>query len=352
VSDKLIPQAEEFLIANKISLPTSYYLKREINSFCARRQEKIFEVIYGQLSDFLILMIDEILEIIPGEDVTWFQKFKEYPPAASISVLQDYLRRYHKLASIDLSKIDMVIVSHDFSQYLYRLARYYNAYKMKRFKPAKRYTLMVLFLHESKKVIIDYLIQLHDQYISNICRECRNMHFQKLKLYKQKNEKAIDKIEYFIDFMLAWEDKEPILIDDIYTQTIKRPELQKARNDMHEYKALSRFGYAALIQNRYNSMRRYFSEFIRLPFLAEKGSVMLWGAIELIRQLDNQEIEKIPTDFNTKFIDKQLVIAMCDKQGDVKRSILEMGGRLRSKTGFVLEIYMLCIAINMSRFGI
>ena len=171
VPENLIPEAESFLIASKIALPTLYYLKRHINSFCSQQQEKIFANIYQQLHEPLINSIDELLEVIDGEDVTWFHKFKEYPGSSSISLLQDYLRRYHRVESIDLSGIDFSAVPPDLAQYLYQLAKHYDAYKIKRFKPPKRYSLMLLFLDESKKILMDYLIQLHDQYISNVCRE-------------------------------------------------------------------------------------------------------------------------------------------------------------------------------------
>lgn len=203
VPEHLVPKAESFLIASKTALPTLYYLKRHINSFCAQQQEKIFTKLYQQLDEKLIGSIDEALEVIAGEDVTWFQKFKEYNGSSSISLPQDYLQRYHKVKSIELTHIDFSAVSPDLAQHLYQLAKHYDAYKIKRFKPPKHYALLLLFLDESKKVIMDYLIQLHDQYISNVCRECRNTHLKNLKLYKHKNERAIDKIERFIDFVLA-----------------------------------------------------------------------------------------------------------------------------------------------------
>lgn len=334
IPEQLLPEAEVFLVANKIALPTLYYLRREINSFCARQQEKIFAKIYQQLSEFVIKTIDELLEIIPGEDITWFQKFKEYPDAASISVLQEYLKRYHKLVAVDLSEIDVNFLSAGLSRYFYQLARYYNAYKIKRFKPTKRYAFMVLFLHESKKVLMDYLIQLHDQYISNICRECRNLHMNKLKLYKQKNERAIDKIELFVDSVLTQDDNQLISISDLYLSSTPKAELKQARNDMHEYQLLSRFGYAKLIQNRYTSMRRYFCEFIKLPFLAGKGSQALEQSMKLIRQLNASYKQKIPPDIDIKFMDNQLSIAVRNPLGEIKRSLWEIGVAIAIKDGF------------------
>ena len=104
----------------------------------------------------MILIIDELLETTLDKDISWFQKFKEYPDSASISVLQEYLKRYNKLDRIDLSTVNTSIVSAELSKYLCQLIKYYNAYQMKRFKPAKRYSLMVLFLNKSKKARTPY----------------------------------------------------------------------------------------------------------------------------------------------------------------------------------------------------
>ena len=96
IPEKLVPEAEEFLISSKVALPTRYYLKREINAFCSHQQDKIFGGVHQPLSETLINRINATLDIIPGEDVTWSQKFKEHPASASVSLLQDYLQRYQE----------------------------------------------------------------------------------------------------------------------------------------------------------------------------------------------------------------------------------------------------------------
>lgn len=81
-------------------------------------------------------------------------------------------------------------------------------------------------------------------------------------------------------------------------------------------------------------MRRYFTDFIRLPFLIEKGGQSLDQSIDLVRKLDKQEIAKIPNDIDTKFMDAQLTIAMRDKNGEIKRNLWEMGLAVAIKDGF------------------
>jgi hypothetical protein len=76
------------------------------------------------------------------------------------------------------------IFSTEFIKHLYKLGRYYSADAIKRFRPEKRYAIMLAFLAETKKILLDYIIQIHDQYISNICRECKNIHDDQLRRYR------------------------------------------------------------------------------------------------------------------------------------------------------------------------
>ncbi len=81
-------------------------------------------------------------------------------------------------------------------------------------------------------------------------------------------------------------------------------------------------------------MRRYFADFIRLPFLVEKGGHSLEQSIDLVRKLDQQEIAKIPSDMDIKFMDSQLTIVMRDNNGEIKRNLWEMGLAVAIKDGY------------------
>lgn len=52
-----------------------------------------------------------------------------------------------------------------FVDYLYKLARRYNAKDIKRLKENKRFSLMLCFLLETRKVLLDHLIKMNDQHI-------------------------------------------------------------------------------------------------------------------------------------------------------------------------------------------
>ena len=332
-AEELIQEAEKFLIQHKIILPTSYRLARAINSISYEIQEDTFNKIHSKIPSETIQALEETLKIIEGKSVSWFQVFKEYPGSATIKLLMEYLNRYTKLSEIDISKIDFSDISPPFAEHLYKLTKYYGAGDLKRFRPAKRYTMMLAFLSNAKKILTDYLIEMHDQYISSICRECLHLHEKEIRKYKNKNERAIDQLEKVADYLLEQEAK-TLDLEIFYEKTIKKEALKFARDDMQKYKVASRYGYARLLQNRYSSMRRYFSEFLKLPILSEQGSQDLMKAIELIRLLDQGHIKTLPQDAPTHFIDSDIMCALIDQNGEIKRSLWEMGIAMAIKEGF------------------
>lgn len=334
LAEQLLAGAEKFLIKNRIIIPTQYRLTRELNSICYEIQEETFTRIYKKIPHEIIQAMEESLKIIEGKTVSWFQIFKEYPGSATIKLLIEYLQRYSKISEINIASIDLSDISPQFAEHLYKLTKYYGAGDLKRFRSAKRYTMMLAFLSKAKKVLTDYIIQMHDQYISNICRECRHMHEDELRQYKSKNEKAIDRLEKVSDYLLEQDTYKPLDLAKLYEKTINKEDLMAARDDMRKYRILSRYGYANLLQNRYNSMRKYFSEFIKLPILSEKGSQDLMTAIELIRQLDNGQIKALPKEAPTSFIDPNIISALYHPNGDIKRSLWEIGVAIAIKEGF------------------
>lgn len=115
--------------------------------------------------------IDELLITARGDQRSLFYLLKEYPPSATITSIQSYLERYRSLDGIGIDAIESRIVDPAFMDYLYKLARRYNAKDIKRFKENKRYSLMLCFLLETRKVLLDHLVKMHDQYILDMLRK-------------------------------------------------------------------------------------------------------------------------------------------------------------------------------------
>lgn len=168
--DELFLRAERYLLSTKVILPGPSIMERLIISVCADVHERLFKSLYEQLSPGIKTAIDDLLVASPGDQRSLFYLLKEYPPSATITSIQRYLERYCALDGIGIDAIESQAVDQTLMDYLYKLARRYSAKDIKRFKEHKRYSLMLCFLLETRKVLLDHLVKMHDQYIMDLLR--------------------------------------------------------------------------------------------------------------------------------------------------------------------------------------
>ena len=100
---------------------------------------------------------------------------------------------------------------------------------------------------------------------------------------------------------------------------------------MRIFKRLEERGYCDLLLTRYPSLRKYFADFIRLPFEVAKGSGPLIKAIQIVQQLDNGDLKKLPETTPIAFIPRELRRSLKDQGGSINRNVWEMGLALAMK---------------------
>ena len=328
--DDLFNQAESYLLANRTLLPGPSILERLIIHICSEVHIEVFESIYIRLSPELRQELDELLAAPEGEKRSYFSQLKEYPPAAKISSLQTYLKRYQALSAINLDNLDASITAPAFQEYLFQLTKKYSAKELKRFNESKRYALMICFLLETRKVLLDHLVNMHDQYVLELCRHAKNAYEKKHRDLRKRQKKAVDTVLSITNLLLEWPDEEPLSKDDFWQQTDEH-ELLNARKDLHEFKQLEERGYGDLLLARYPTLRKYFANFLHLPFAVEHGSDPLMKGIQLVRQLDANEIKQLERNAPTTFVPRELRRALKNNDGTINRNAWEMGLALAIK---------------------
>ena len=328
--DELFHRAERYLLLNRIMLPGPSTIERQIIRICNQVHTQLFEQVFDQMSPVLRGAIDDLLQTTDGNQRTYFNQLKEYPPAAKISSLKRYLERYDNLVATGVNEFEEKVIDTAFLHYLYRLTKRYSAKDMKRFKDHKRYALMVCFLLESRKILLDNLVKMHDQYMTELCRQTRNSHDKKHKEFRKRQKKAIDAVLDTTHVLLEWPDEQPLYKNDLW-QRIDEKHLLASIDDLHIFKRLEECGYCDLLLTRYPSLRKYFSDFIRLPFEVAKGSGPLIKAIQFVRQLDDGDLKKLPENTPTAFIPRELRRSLKDQAGNINRNVWEMGLALAMK---------------------
>ncbi len=217
-----------------------------------------------------------------------------------------------------------------FLDYLFKQAKRYSTTDLKRFADHKRYTLMICFLLESRKLLLDHLVTMHEQYVMDICRQAKNIHEKKHRELRKRQKKAIDVVLDATHRLLDWPEEQPLLKQELWQQ-VDKVKLHSSIEDLHKFKRLEERGYGDLLLARYPSLRKYFAEFIHLPFAAEHGNDSIIQAIEIVRQLDSGKIKKLPPTAPTDFVPKELRRALKNRAGKLNRNAWEMGLALALK---------------------
>ena len=293
--DALFQQAENHLLDKRVLLPGPSVLERLIIHVCSDVHVELFETVFRRLSPALRQAIDQLLLVPDGEQRSAFYRLKEYPPAPSISSIQSYLQRYHTVAETGIDACESQVLTPEFLDYLFKQAKRYSAKDLKRFTDHKRYTLMLCFLLETRKTLLDHLVTMHDQYLMEITRQTHHAHEQKHRELRKRQKRAIDVMLDTTDFLLDWPDDQPLSKHDLWQQ-VEEVTLRSSRQDLQEFQRLEERGYGDLLLNRYPSLRKYFADFLHLPFAATQGNEHLLHAIDLVRQLDAGDVKTVATN--------------------------------------------------------
>ena len=250
--DALFKQAETHLLDKRVLLPGPVILERLIIHVCSEVHVQLFEAVFRQLSPELRYAIDRLLMVPDGEQRSYFYHLKEYPPAPSISSIQSYLQRYRTVAETGIDAFENQVFTPEFLDYLFKQAKRYSAKDLKRFADHKRYAMMMCFLLETRKTLLDHLVTMHDQYVIDISRQTKNAHEKKHRELRKRQKRAIDIMLDTTDFLLDWPDDQLLSKGDLWRQ-VEEGKLRSSRKDLQEFKRLEERGYGDLILNRYPS---------------------------------------------------------------------------------------------------
>lgn len=338
--NELNNEAQAFLLKNKIVLPGKSVLDRTITSICNKVHSEIFEKIYNSLPTDLKEQIDEALDS-SNDSKSYFSQLKQYPPYSTASSINTYLGLYEKLSSFNLERINSNFINSKFLAYIFKLTKNYNSRDIKRFNGHKRYALMICFLIESKKYLLDNLIKMHDQFIREMLRSCKNVYEKKFKQNRRSHGKDVDYMIEFSEFILNAKNDGKISIESLFDQ-IQESKLLEHKNNLKAYKLLDEKGLSDTILRRYPNFRKYFVNFINLPFKVESGSEYLLECINIIRDLDTGKIKTLPSNVPHDFATKDLSSRLRDNN-KINRNAwelsvaIEMREKLRSGDLYLAE---------------
>jgi hypothetical protein len=252
-----------------------------VASTAAGAQQQIFERINGELPSELKQEIDELLQAPDGDNRSRLLRLKEYPPQASAPAILKYIERYRLLEKIVGNRITLGRIDPRLVDYLAQLAKRYDAQVLKRFAAAKRYALVACFLVETRKTLLDHVVDMHDQYLIDMCRRAHNAFEEQHRQFRRKAKEGLETVLAAVDILLDSAHARENRLEKFYQQ-IEEQTLREAVMSCRHFKRLEERGYLDELCARYASLRRYLPTFFGLSFQAEIGSESLLAAIDLV----------------------------------------------------------------------
>ena len=104
------------------------------------------------------------------------------------------IEHYQFLQDSGVSSLDLQGLSPAMLRYCADLAKRTDARALRRFAPAKRYTLTACFLVESHKTILDHLVALHDQLLTKKMREAHHAFEQRYRQLRRQDRRGLTKL--------------------------------------------------------------------------------------------------------------------------------------------------------------
>jgi hypothetical protein len=310
--EDLFDSAMDALRFWKIIPPAMATIDRLATSIAAVGREEMFERIASRLDQSARQSLERVLEVPPGQSRSLLFRFREYPPEATPASLVDYLDRYQEITSLGVTGFDLSGTPPAVIEHLAQLTRRYDVQALKRFAPETRTAMLVCFLVEAHKSLLDHLVAMHEQYITGLLRRSRHAFDERHREFRKRARRGIETVLSAMEILLERRTDDPLLA--LYRQ-IDEATLRAALDDCHEFERLEDHGFQDELRARYTGLRRYLPAFLELPFRAERGAEQLMAAIELAREINRDQARNLPPHAPDEFVPPGWRGSLCRDKG-------------------------------------
>ena len=302
----ILAKTKQFLAEHSILQPSDDTLQRLI----ARHKDEAKEHIYQKITNLVEQSsIEKLKSLIDTEDnrVSPFQMLKQPPGSPSPKAMLKLIERLEIIQSFGVMNIDLSWLNNNLQRALMRHARQCTATRLRKLKSNRKHAVMVCFLWQSYLDNVDYLVDMYDKLINKVYKHAQ----VDVDNHHKKNRKQIR------ESLFTFKDLAELILDDDIDDTCLRREFFKrigknVLSDQVEAVDVWLTGKYShifnLVTQRFSYIRQFSPALVNyLQIIAEdNGKSDLPMAIDLLRELNEQNKRKLPDDAPLGFIPKKI----------------------------------------------
>ena len=322
---ELTAKAKEYLQSRRIVLPAPTSFGRFIASSIKNAHLGLYRQITGCFPKQDLQKLDALLTGSDNSLYTQLMDFKRPPPEPNAKIINQFLSYFEILEKLDITRCDLSYINPQVIESLAQLARSQSSWNLRRIKPdEKRYAILICFLAESVKTILDTIIDMHGLLLGDIERRSKN-EFKAQRISMVGNAKTSRKRTLdFVKKALAYETPDKTTLAD-FLASFNRNELVSAVKEVEEYEDFEEQGVINNIVKRFSYLRKYTKEMLKLNFEAAPGTKPLLEAIKILRQYHESEGKTFSKNPPVNFLTKAWRAGLYDTKGNFQIKYWETG---------------------------
>jgi TnpA family transposase len=154
-------------------------------------------------------------------------------------------------------------------------------------------------LIEGRKILLDQLIEMNDQYLTGMNRRALNAVKTNEPKLRRRSQAGMNRVLRGIDALAEADGSQTV---KAFREEVDAAALVEAAAACRAYARLEERGHLDAMLARYSNLRQYLPAFFALPFQAAVGSERLMAAITILRALDAGTQDKIELTDPAEFV--------------------------------------------------
>jgi TnpA family transposase len=318
--NEIAKEVENSLIKAKIHLPCKNQLMRHVYSKYDKTQVNILETFATSINEVQHLSLKRIYErniLLPG--------IKKPIGEVNIKNITLKIEVIEELLKLNLESLPWKLIHPSYSEKLAQIIHKYDIAAIRRIKPStKRDVMMVCYLHESTKSIIDAMVGSYDKLIGEIERRVNRDYEIELKQLRNRARDSSQRAISTLKLLRDHKNRSIVTLEQFCEElTDTNNNLDDIISDCEKVEDFEVYGKSELAQRRYGYLTKFLQRFFDLKFKSATGSEDLMTGLNAYRHYHKEQ--KFTKELPTGFIENPWKKGLYKKSGELNRKAWEIG---------------------------
>lgn len=317
---EITKEVENFLVKAKIHLPCKNQLMKHVYGKYDKTQVNILATFAAGISEVQYQFLERVYEqniLLP--------EIKKPIGEVNVKNIIPKIEVIEELLKLGLESLPWKLIHPSYSEKLAQIIHKYDITAIRRIRPrTKRDVMVICYLHESTKSIMDTMVNSYDKLIGEIERRVNRDYEIELKQLRNRARDSSRRAISTLKLLRDHRHQSTITLEE-FCKELKdtNNNLDNIISDCEKVEEFEFYGKSELAQRRYSYLTNFLQRFFDLKFKSATGSENLMAGLNAYRHYHKEG--KIKNEIPTDFIESPWKRALYTKSGKLNRKAWEIG---------------------------